>query len=67
TNLRSKKIEDVRPKDCFEEGVIKINLPINIHNTALLDLDSMNINAATLFPGLEGFARSLNKYLRDVI
>jgi hypothetical protein len=31
---------------------------------ALEDLDFMNINYATLFPGLEGFAKSL-AYLTD--
>lgn len=66
TNLSAKKSKHVLPEDCFEEKAIKINLPLEIHNRALLDLDSMNINAATLFPGLEGFARSLNKHLRDV-
>lgn len=40
-------------------SVIKIVLPRSIHGEILGDLDSMNISSATLFPGLEGFARSL--------
>jgi hypothetical protein len=44
--------------------VLKIILPKGIHARALDDLDEMNINAGTLFPGLEGFARSLAQHLR---
>jgi hypothetical protein len=40
-------------------AVVKIVLPREIHSEILDDLQTMNINAATLFPGLEGFARSL--------
>jgi hypothetical protein len=39
--------------------VIKIVLPKNIHGAAINDLRSMNITSATLFPGIDGFARSL--------
>jgi len=46
--------------------LVKIILPLEMHNAALQDLESMNVNARTLIPGLEGFARSLNIYLRDV-
>jgi len=57
------KVCDADDLNC---GLVKIILPLEIHNTALLDLEAMNVTAGTLFPGLEGFARSLNKYLRDV-
>jgi hypothetical protein len=46
--------------------VIKINLPRAIHCDALIDLYKMNIDAASLFPGLEGFARSLRIELREM-
>ncbi len=46
-------------------GLVKIILPLEMHNAALVDLESMNVNSCSLFPGLEGFARSLNRYLRD--
>ncbi|RUR57559.1 FRG domain-containing protein [Vreelandella populi] len=58
---------DFRGVDCFEYGLVKIILPLHIHNSSLLELRKMNIHAATLFPGLEGYARSLNSFLRDVV
>jgi hypothetical protein len=39
---------------------VKINLLQKIHQEILGDLDMMNINYASLFPGLEDFA----KYMR---
>jgi len=44
--------------------VIKINFPRSWHAKAYLDLYSMNLDAASLFPGLTGFARSLQYHLR---
>ena len=43
--------------------VLKINLPKITHNAIRYDLIKMNITSATLFPGLDGFARSLAQYL----
>jgi hypothetical protein len=43
--------------------ILKIIIPKRYHVTAIEDLRKMNINAATLFPGLDGFARSLQYYL----
>lgn len=40
-------------------ALLKIILPLEQHREILEDLQSMNINSATLFPGLEGFSRSL--------
>jgi len=45
--------------------LIKIVIPHNCQNSALDELRNMNISAATLFPGLDGFARSLNLTFRD--
>jgi len=42
----------------------KFTLPRRAHEEAIYDLREMNITAATLFPGLEGFARSLAHHLR---
>lgn len=42
----------------------KVVLSRRAHEDAIYDLAEMNINAATLFPGLEGFAKSLVHYLR---
>lgn len=44
-------------------SVIKLPLPQEWHRGILDELGYMNINAATLFPGLEGYARSLRLHL----
>ena len=44
-------------------ALIKIVLPHEVQYDALRDLRSMNITAATLFPGLDGFSRSLSYHL----
>ena len=46
-------------------SVIKINLKNHWSREAIHDLYSMNIDSASLFPGLDGFARSLNFILQD--
>jgi len=47
-----------------EANVIKIIVPRGSHRSALDELAKMNITSATLFPGLDGFARSLLFHLR---
>lgn len=42
--------------------VLKIFLPEAIHEDARKALNGMNVDAATLFPGLDGFVRSLNSH-----
>lgn len=44
-------------------NLMKIVLPRSEHRLIKRDLRSTNINAATLFPGLEGFARSLKFHI----
>ncbi len=44
----------------IQVAVVKINLQRHLQPEAIEDLYSMNIDAASLFPGLDGFARSLN-------
>jgi hypothetical protein len=44
--------------------VLKINLPRKWHREIITDLYRMNIDAASLFPGLDGFARSLKLFFR---
>lgn len=52
-------------RDFLKDTVaIKILLPIAIHHDVLQDLWDMNVNAASLFPGLDGLARSLNYHFR---
>jgi hypothetical protein len=60
-----KRARSMRPEDAeklFDTAVIKIILPREIHNQAVWDLDQMNVNATSLFPGLDGFARSLHTW-----
>ncbi|MBI3973619.1 MAG: FRG domain-containing protein [Chloroflexi bacterium] len=61
----------VRPKMIFPEfpwpstPVVMIIIPVRAHLDALKDLQRMNVTAATLFPGLDGLARSMAFYLLD--
>jgi FRG domain len=48
----------------FPVPLVKIILRRKLHSEAMKDLARMNINAASLFAGLDGFARSLNRPLR---
>src|SRR5208337_1861451 len=45
--------------------VIKLIIPASCHKDILADLNRMNITAASLFPGLDGYARSLRYLLLD--
>lgn len=46
-----------RPSDSID--IIKITLPIDMHRQAIDNLSKMNLTEETLFPGLDGLARSL--------
>jgi hypothetical protein len=50
--------------DCNNYYVIKLIIPQGCHKEIIDDLERMNINAAALFPGLDGYARSLKYSLR---
>lgn len=68
-SLAQKNSVSIEPSKIDEDfylraSVLKINLPRRVHRDAYLDLQSMNIDAASLFPGLDGFARSLYYHLR---
>jgi hypothetical protein len=63
------KTEELRPpyeikKLNDEVAVIKLLLPPAIQHDVLQDLWNMNVTAATLFPGLDGLARSMHYFLR---
>ncbi len=45
-------------------AIVKLRLPAATHNEALRDLYAMNVTSASLFPGLDGFARSLYHEVR---
>lgn len=68
--LAAKRVRSTRLLNAdqfFDTPIVKIVLPRSIHNKAVWDLDQMNVNATSLFPGLDGFARSLHTWFRDVI
>jgi hypothetical protein len=54
-------LEDKKTKKDID--MIKINIPQNLHRTILFSLRGMNITAETLFPGLDGLAKSLTHEL----
>jgi hypothetical protein len=65
----SAKIEVFKPLDHIKKllngvAVIKLLLPCAIRQAVLLDLWNMTVNAATLFPGLDGLVRSMYYHLR---
>jgi len=69
TDFANSEIKEFNPlgsvKDLLEGVVVlKLLLPLAIQHDVLQDLWDMNVNAASLFPGLDGLARSLNYHLR---
>jgi hypothetical protein len=46
-------------KETIEQAVVKIEIPAAFKNEALRDLQQMNLNRASLFPDLDGYAVSL--------
>jgi len=63
-NAKQMNSADIDEGVHINASVIKINYPRAWHAKAYLDLYSMNLDAASLFPGLDGFARSLQYHLR---
>jgi hypothetical protein len=57
-------LADVKTAGYQEASIVKIIIPRGSHKTAISDLNEMNVTSATLFPGLDGFARSLLFHLR---
>ena len=49
-----------------ETALLKIRLPQHLHTEGLRDLHAMNVTSASLFPGLDGFARSFYHEIRLV-
>jgi hypothetical protein len=44
-------------------ALLKLELPYRVRASALSELQRMNVTAQTLFPGLDGFARSQSKHV----
>ncbi len=45
--------------DIIERIIMKVTIPVTERKKAMRDLEKMNITRASLFPGLDGFAKSL--------
>jgi hypothetical protein len=65
-NALEMKFSETGKLDFSESSIIKIVIPSSLHSKALTELYKMNITAATLFPGLDGFARSLSFHFRQL-
>lgn len=50
----------------IEKRVVKIIIPNKARVEVLTDLNYMNINRATLFPGIDGFSQSLKQAILDM-
>lgn len=61
--LGGESFEELSRKE-GETVIYKFKIPHNIHLDVISLLSKMNITAATLFPGLEGFARSQINHIR---
>jgi len=59
-----KYIDKIDFLNLFSYPIVKIIIPRDCHNSAMFELNQMNINSSTLFPGLDGLARSLLLYFR---
>lgn len=57
------KRRQLETTDSIYGTVVKIIITTALVNDCLRRLDGMNITATTLFPGLDGFARSLQRHL----
>lgn len=69
TALLGGSTEDFDPGDATlapveESTILKVILPREIHTDAIINLEDMNVSSASLFGGLDGFARSLTRSLR---
>ncbi len=62
--LSVKNFEEFEKQDKNKQALIKIAIPKKLHTQIAYWLSTMNITAATLFPGLEGFARSQMTHIR---
>ena len=65
-NALNLKFSEIGKPDFSDISIVKIVIPSSLHSKALTELYKMNVTAATLFPGLDGFARSLSFYFRQL-
>jgi hypothetical protein len=65
-NALDLKCSEINKLDSSDISIIKIVIPFSLHSKALTELSKMNVTAATLFPGLDGFSRSLSFLFREL-
>lgn len=66
TAWHSVLVPGLLPPDENPVRLLKIELPGEVQVATLWDLNRMNVNGASLFPGLSGFARSLSTHTRYI-
>lgn len=60
-NSESNMEDNLKGYSNIKNNIIKIIIPKAVWIDGLMELNRMNINRATLFPGIDGFAESLGK------
>jgi len=58
-NISASFDENIDKYDKISSNIIKLTIPNTERNHVIVDLDKMGINSATLFPGIDGFCKSL--------
>lgn len=59
-NAKTIELSEVKEGKYPDMSIVKIILPVKLRYEILFKLYNMNITSAALFPGLDGFARSLS-------
>jgi hypothetical protein len=59
-NAQNVGLSEIDKFDFSNISICKIVIPSILHSKAILELRNMNITSASLFPGIDGFARSLS-------
>jgi hypothetical protein len=59
-NAVNMNLSDIEKVDFSNVSIVKIIFPPNLRAQIHMELNKMNITSTTLFPGFEGFARSLS-------
>jgi len=62
--LRAGQLKEMIGQPQHDIALVKMVFPRKTHLDAMHDLKRMNITAASLFPGVDGFAKSLQFSLR---
>ncbi len=61
--LQTKSFEELKKLE-GDTSIFKLKISKKIHGSILSFLSTMNINSSTLYPGLEGFAKSMINHIK---